>query len=261
MSRRTLQGSRAIVTGASSGIGHALALELASAGARLVAAGRRADRLAQLADAIASSGGEVRTMVGDITDPGHRNQLVEAARTAYGGLDVLVNNAGMGAFGRFDQADAQRLRLVMEVNFFALAEMTRTALPLLKQGRQPLIVNISSVLGHRAVPRSLEYCASKFAVQGLSESLRVELKPLGIDVLVVCPGLTRTEFTAHSLDPENKPPWPDHPGVSAEYVARETVRAMRAGRREIMPFAWGKFLVWLNRLAPSLVDRALARYA
>ena len=261
MSRRTLRGARAIVTGASSGIGHALAVELARAGARLVVTARRADRLARLAEALASLNAEVRTVVGDVTDPTTRQQLVDAAQTAYGGLDVLVNNAGMGAFGLFEHADAQRLRRAMDVNFFALAEMTRTALPLLKQGAKPIIVNISSVLGHRAVPRSLEYCASKFAVQGLSEALRVELMPLGIDVLVVCPGLTRTEFTANALAPANKPPWPDHPGVSAEYVARRTVQAMRAGRREIMPFAWGRLLVWLNRVVPSLLDRYLARYA
>jgi short-subunit dehydrogenase len=149
----------------------------------------------------------------------------------------------------------------MEVNFFALAELTRLALPLLKQGTRPLIVNVSSVLGHRAVPRSLEYCASKFAVQGFSESLRVELMPLGIGVLVVCPGLTQTEFTANSIDRANKPDWPEHRGVPAQYVARQTVRAMRFGRREIMPFAWGKFLCWMNRIAPSMVDRYLSRYA
>ncbi len=261
MSRRTLQNSRAIVTGASSGIGHALALELARAGARLVVSARRADRLAHLAQAITAHGGEVRSVVGDVTEPATREQIVDTAHSAYGGLDVLVNNAGMGAFGRFEQADAQRLRRVMEVNFFALAEMTRLALPLLKQGNQPLIVNISSVLGHRALPQCLEYCASKFAVQGLSESLRVELRPLGIDVLVVCPGTTQTEFFTQSLDAENKPDWPQHFAVTAEYVARKTVQAMQAGRREIMPFAWGKLMVWINRLAPALLDRYLARYA
>jgi len=122
-------------------------------------------------------------------------------------------------------------------------------------------VNISSVLGHRAVPRSAEYCASKFAVEGLSQSLRVEFKPLGIDLLVVCPGLTQTEFTANSIDPSEKPGWPEHPGVPAEYVARKTIQAMRAGRRAIMPFAWGRFLCLMNSIAPSLVDRFLARYA
>jgi len=249
------------VTGASSGIGYALALELAREGVRLVVTARRADRLTQLAEAIADLKGEVHSVVGDLTDPATRQRLVETARGSYGGLDVLVNNAGMGAFGRFDSVDADRLRRVMDVNFFALAEMTRTALPLLQQGENPIVVNISSVLGHRAVPRSAEYCASKFAVEGLSQSLRVEFKPLGIDLLVVCPGLTQTEFTANSMDPSEKPGWPEHAGVPAEYVARKTVRAMCSGRRAIMPFAWGKFLCLLNSIAPSLVDRYLARYA
>jgi short-subunit dehydrogenase len=261
MPRRQLSGSRAIITGASSGIGHALALELAREGVRLVVNARRADRLAELAETIADSKGQVQTVAGDVTDPATRQKLIDAAVANYGGLDILVNNAGIGAFGRFDSADAERLRRVMEVNFFAITELTRLALPQLKQGTRPIIVNISSVLGHRAVPRSMEYCASKFAVQGFSESLRVELMPQGIDVLVVCPGLTQTEFTVNSIDRTNKPDWPEHPGLPPRYVARKTVRAMQSGRREIMPFAWGRFLCWMNRIAPSLVDRYLARYA
>jgi len=249
------------VTGASSGIGRALAIELARNGVRLVVVARRADRLAALADEIQSIGGVVRTLAADVTDPAARQQAVDAAVSAYGGLDLLVNNAGIGAFGRFEQSDPERLRRVMEVNFFAPVELTRVALPELKRGTKPMVVNISSVLGHRAVPRSAEYCASKFAVQGFSESVRVELRRHGIDVLVVCPGLTRTEFTASAMSRGNKPDWPAHAGVSAEYVARRTVRAICAGKREIMPFAWGRVLRLMNHLAPSLVDRILARYA
>lgn len=260
MAKRRLDGARTILTGASSGIGYALALELARHRARSVVVARREDRLHQLAEAIRSAGGEVELVVGDVTDPLVRRRLLEVAVNRYGGLDVLINNAGMGAFGPFDQATPERLRRVMEVNFFALAELTRAAVPLLKQGRKPIIVNISSVLGHRAVPGSSEYCASKFAVQGLSEALRVELRPYGIDLLVVCPGLTRTEFTANAIQPSAKPDWPAHPGVTPEYVARKTVQAVCAGQREIMPFAWGKVLCWLNWIAPSWVDRFLARF-
>jgi short-subunit dehydrogenase len=261
MPKRELRGSRAIVTGTSSGIGRALALQLAREGVRLVVTARRADRLAELAGAIGNLNGEVQTVVGDVTEPSILQKLVDVASASYGGLDILVNNAGIGAFGRFDNAGPDRLRRVMEVNFFALAELTRLALPQLKQGVRPMIVNISSVLGHRAVPRSSEYCASKFAVQGFSESLRVELAPHGVDVLVVCPGLTQTEFTASSIDQVKKPDWPQHPGVPAEYVARKTVQAMRSGLREIMPFGWGKVLCLMNSIAPSLVDRFLNRYA
>src|SRR5204862_1887651 len=114
----------------------------------------------------------------------------------FGGLDALVNNAGIGALGRFDQADEARLRQVMEVNFFAPAEFVREALPHLKAGNRPIVVNIGSVLGHRAVPEKSEYCASKFALHGFSDALRAELAPLGIDVLLVSPSTTTSEFFA-----------------------------------------------------------------
>src|SRR4029079_8217356 len=120
--------------------------------------------------------------------------------------DLLINNAGVGALGRFEEAGAERLRRIMEVNFFALVEMARLAIPALQQGRRPLIVNISSILGHRAVPRSSEYCASKFAVQGFSESLRAELTRLKIGVLVVSPGTTATEFFDHAVESLGKQP-------------------------------------------------------
>src|SRR5204863_9708761 len=100
--------------------------------------------------------------VGDVTQPSDRAAALEMARLEFGGLDALVNNAGIGALGRFDEGGESRLRQVMEVNFFAPAQFIREALPLLKTGNRPIIVNVSSVLGHRAIPDMSEYCASKF---------------------------------------------------------------------------------------------------
>src|SRR5205085_10807559 len=105
-----------------------------------------------------------------------------------------INNAGIGAVGPFEDAGEERLRRVMEVDFFAPAELIRGALPLLKGGHHPIIVNIGSVLGHRAVPGKSEYCASKFALHGFSDALRAELAPQGIDVLLVSPSTTVSEF-------------------------------------------------------------------
>lgn len=261
MPKREIRGCRAIVTGASSGIGRALSLELARQGASLVLLARREDRLRQLADEIRRDGGCVETIVGDVTDSVARREAIEAARMRLGGLDALVNNAGVGAMGMFEKADPDRLRRVMDVNFFALVEMTRLALPLLKQGKNPILVNVSSILGHRGVPYSTEYCASKFAVQGFSEALRAELARDGVDVLVVSPGTTKTEFFDSVLEKTDEPRWPTHGAVPAEYVARKTVQAMRSGRHEIIPFGWGKVLCLLNRLAPGLMDRVMARYA
>lgn len=260
MATRPIRGTRFVVTGASSGIGQALAEALAREGGRLLLNARREDKLTALAASLRPLGAEVETVPGDIAEPATRMAILDRAQAAFGGLDVLVNNAGIGALGRFEDADSERLRRVMEVNFFALVEMTRLALPLLRQGQRPMIVNISSILGHRAVPHSSEYCASKFAVQGFSESIRAELARLGINVLVVSPGTTQTEFFDNVIDRKGKTPWPEQAGVPAEYVARATVRAIRRGKHEIIPNPRGRLLVWLNRVNTWLADKLMERY-
>lgn len=260
--KRNLQNRRAIVTGASSGIGRAVALELARHGAGVVIVARREDRLRELAEQIVALKLQipVEIVVGDITDPATRQRAIEAAQSKLGGLDILVNNAGVGAMGLFEDAGVERVRRVMEVNFFSLVEMTRLALPVLKQGRSPILVNVSSILGHRGVPHSSEYCASKFAVQGFSESIRAEFTRLGIDVLVISPGTTETEFFDRAIDCTAEPKWPKHTPVSAEEVARQVVQAICTGRHEIIPYRWGRVLCWLNRLSPRLVDGLMAKY-
>jgi short-subunit dehydrogenase len=260
MPKREIRGCRAIVTGASSGIGREIARELARQQAEVVVVARRADRLVELAHEIKAGGGRVETVVGDITEPLIRQTAVDTALRQFGGLDILVNNAGVGAVGLFEHASPERARRIMEVNFFALLDMTRLALPLLKQAAQPIVVNVSSILGHRGIPHCSEYCASKFAVQGFSESLRAELSVHGIDVLVVSPGTTETEFSANVIERTGEPSWPGHKMVSAAEVARRTVRAIRQGRHEIIPYGPGRLLLWLNRLAPRLVDRLMKRF-
>ncbi len=258
--KRIILGSRAIVTGASSGIGRETARELARQGAKLALVARREERLCELAAQITATGGRAECVVGDITDPAVRGQAIEVVQRSFGGLDILVNNAGIGALGLFENADRERVRRIMEVNFFALVEMTRLALPLLKQGTRPIVVNVSSILGHRGVPYNSEYSASKFAVHGFSESIRAEWTRQEIDVLVVSPGTTETEFFDKVIQRNGAPAWPEHTPVSAADVARQIVCAIRQGRHEIVPYRWGKVLCWLNRLSPRLVDRLMARY-
>jgi short-subunit dehydrogenase len=149
---------------------------------------------------------------------------------------------------------------VFEVNFFAAAEMIRTALPILRQGNRPIVVNVGSILGHRGIPHSSEYCASKFALRGLTESIRTEFAPLGVDVLLVSPGTTQTDFFQHALE-NKRVPWPEQKGVSPQLVARRTRRAMEQGRGEIIVNPRGKALVLLNRFLPGVVDRIVRRYA
>jgi short-subunit dehydrogenase len=270
MARREIHNARAIVTGASSGIGRALTVELACNGAKVLAVARREDRLKSLADEAAGLPGQILTLAGDVTEPETRQKSLDVIRNEWGGLDLLVNNAGVGAMGPFETADSQRLRKIMELNFFALVEMIRISLPLLKAnpgaegdspGQSPkMIVNVGSILGRRGVPYNSEYCASKFAVTGFSESLRTELVRCGVGVMLVDPGTTETEFFDRVLEETQKPKWPEHRPVSAAAVARAIVEGIRRGRHEIVPYRWGKVLLGLNRLAPRWVDRLMERY-
>ena len=264
MARREIGGMRTIITGSSSGIGAAIARELASQGARCVIVARRLDKLEAVAEEIRAENrgrAEIEIVLGDITDPMIRKAAVERSVIAFGGLDALVNNAGIGGFGRFAEGTPQRLRQIMEVNFFAAAELTREALPALQEGRSSIVVNVGSILGHRGIPRMSEYCSSKFALQGLSQSLRIELQSVGIDLLMVSPGTTETEFYNSVVHGRGKVPWPKGRGTSSAGVARSTVKAIRRGKREIIPNFLGWWLVWANKSAPGVVDYFLKKYA
>lgn len=263
MARRKLSGKRILLTGASSGIGCALATALAQRGARLLLTARREDKLRSLVVSLDAAGVEHLPQVhpGDITDPRTRNDLVHAAERQLGGLDGLVNCAGVGAVGAFEDAEPDRARQVFELNFFAPLELTRISLPLLKLGVDPIIVNIGSVLGHRAVPFKSEYCASKFALHGWSDSLRAELAASGVDVLLVSPSTTASDFFDHLIEDRSAGGHKGARPMPTSVVARATVRAMERGRHEVILSLGGKALVWLDRLAPSLADWFLARFA
>ena len=257
--RRHIAGSRMLITGASQGIGRALAEAATRRGAKLVLVARSEDRLHHLAAELRAGGAAVEAVVADVTNPADRQRMLQAAVDRFGGLDILINNAGIGATGHFAEASEERLRKIMEVNFFALAETIRLAVPILRNGNRPMIVNISSVVGKRALPARSEYSASKYAVQGLSEALRAELVRYGIDVLVVCPGLTATNFPQNMI--ENRAKWPmDHKrSMTAAEVAEQTLRAIEKGKREVVLTGAGRLLVWLNRFFPRLVDALVAR--
>lgn len=254
------QQSTVVVTGASSGIGYHLARLLARRGATVVAIARRADRLDALRQAASDGPGEVIAHSGDITDPAVRHSLLDrVAETGHGRLDLLVNNAGIGALGPFAAASPERLRRVMEVNFFAPVELARAAMPLLRHGRQPVICNIGSVLGHRAVPDKSEYCASKFALHGWSDAVRAELVEDGIQVTLVSPSTTESEFFGAVIESAADQPSKSLGSWPAERVARATLSAIMARRAEVILSLGGKALVYADRLAPPLMNRLLAK--
>ena len=260
MARRTIANKRIIITGASSGIGQFLAERLAEKGARILICARREERLSKLSEELKRKGQQCRYLAGDVTDPSFRSELLNAAQKELGGIDVLVNNAGAGAMGRFDEAAPERLRQVFEVNFFAPAELMRICLPALKTGVDPLIVNIGSVLGHRAAPLKSEYCASKFALHGLSDALRAELSLQGIELLLVNPSTTSSEFFDRAIEDTSGKTWVSRGAMSADQVAQKTIAAMERRKHEIVLTWGGKLLVWLDRLLPGLANRMVARY-
>ncbi|WP_428304510.1 SDR family oxidoreductase [Lacipirellula sp.] len=261
MARRSLANCRVVITGASSGIGRELALAFARRGSRVLLTARRNQELAAVAAECRQHGATAETLAGDVTDSAFRAAFIERAVALWEGIDVLVNNAGISAHGRFAESDEATLRKILEVNFFAATELTRLALPLLKRSRQAAIVNIGSIIGHRGLPLNSEYAASKFALRGWSESLRAELAADGVDVLLVSPGTTETEFFDHLIAKRSDLPWGDSTAIPAAAVAEQTLRALERGRHEIFPNWRGRALVAANRLFPGLVDRALAKLA
>jgi short-subunit dehydrogenase len=257
--RRSIAGSRILITGASQGIGRALALAAARRGARVLAAARSSDLLQELAAEARTAGHPLDTVVADVTSHADRQRMVDATRLCLGGLDVLVNNAGIGATGHFAEVSPDRLRKIMEVNFFGLTETTRVFLPVLRAGVKPAVVNISSVAGKRGIPARSEYSASKFAVQGFSEALRAELAKDGIDVLLVCPGLTQTNFSQNMIEQKARLQLDHLRGMTAEQVALATLRATERGRNETVLTFQGKLIALVSRLFPRLADRLAAR--
>ncbi len=259
MARRRLTGARVLLTGASSGIGWSIACQLADAEARLIITARRKERLDQLRQLLTSRGAEVHCVVGDLTESAIREELVQRVEQLWGGLDVLINNAGIGAVGPFAEAGPERLRRIMEVNFFAPAELTRLAIPWLRRGNRPAVVNVASVLAYCAVPGKSEYCASKFALHGWNDAIFAELRREGIDVLMISPNTTRSEFFDHLLE-QTSDVAVNPLSMSPDRVAARILRVLRRGRTERILTLSGHALVWLDRFFPRLLRRFLARW-
>ena len=266
--KRTIADKRVILTGASSGIGWHLALQLAQQGAQVIANARRTARLDELVENFkvnqnanpSAKSGTIVPVTGDVCDRELQQQLIDTCDQQFGGVDLLINNAGIGAMGRFDDADDDRMRKVFDVNFFAIAELTRLALPKLKLGNDALIVNMSSILAHRAAPLKSEYCASKFALHGFSDSIRAELAKDNVSLLLVSPSTTDSEFFDSAIEDQTGKNWKKRGSMPPDVVAAKTIRAICKRKHEIILTHGGRFLVWLDRLVPGVANRIMARY-
>lgn len=256
---RNLAGQRLLITGASGGIGRCLAEEAARQGANVALAARSAEKLHDLASALSAGGARVVAVPGDVTSEADRQHMLDSAVEAFGGLDVLINNAGIASFGHFATSSEDVLRQIMEVNFFAPAELIRSAIPVLARGNRPAIVNIASMCGRRGLPAWTEYSASKFALCGLTEALRAELARFDIDVLLVLPGLTRSDLPRNLLRNDGRMKIDFAKGMEPNKVSAGILRALERGRAETVLGGEAKWILGVNRVLPRLVDRLVAR--
>lgn len=260
----SLKGRVAVVTGASRGIGTAIAEALAEEGCRLVLAARSVDRLEEVAASLTRRHGvEVVTIPTDIGDESQARRLIESAADHFGSLDILVNNAGVGIYGAVDELHLDDLRHVFEVNFFGPMAALQEAVRVMRRNGGGTIVNVSSIVGKFPQPLGGGYTATKFALQGASGAARAELKRENIDVVLICPGLTDTEFSEHS---RISVPGAEHrqgerhslgQGVEPGRVGRRTVKAIKRGEREVYITLFDRALVWTAVHLPAFFHWAL----
>jgi short-subunit dehydrogenase len=257
--RRRLAGLRAIVTGGSSGVGRALALELARRGARVLATARRRERLDELAR-LGGSAGPIEHEAGDICNPAFRRQLVASAAARLGGIDLVVAAAGGGAVGGFRTARPETLIRILDLDLVAPAELVREALPHLARGRDAAVVLVGSILGLHPLPLHAEYCAAKSGLRSLAGTLRLELAGDGIGVLLATLGPIESEFWT-ALVAGERPGWSRGRGLSPDRAARAILSGLERRKPEVVPGWQAKGYAWLAHWMPGLIDRwAAARW-
>jgi len=261
--RRSFEGARCLVTGASSGLGQAIAEHLVRRGASVLLTGRSLIRLETTVQTLVQAGArpdDVLAVDADLTEEEGRHKVVHVASRHFGALDLVVNAAGVGANGHFDTHDSEVLRRVFEINVFALIEMTRAVLPLLRRGDYPSLVNLGSIVARRGLPGRSEYSASKFAVAGFTESIRAEWSKFGIHVLLLNPGFTATRFESNLLIDTSRYPTQHKRVMKPDQVARRTLEAILQGKHELTLTTEGRLLVLVNHLFPWVVDQGFARF-
>jgi len=253
----------AIVTGASAGIGRSTALALARRGYAVVVSARREERLVEVAQACRAASGEGVVKVADVSDQGQVDELVASTVSRFGRLDVMVNNAGYGLRARVHETSDEQMRAIFDVNFHGVFYGCRAAAPVMMRQRGGHIFNVSSIVGKRGSPFNGAYCATKFAVAGLTDSLRVEMMPYKVKVTCVCPALTRTEFHDQMRGATRRygKTFARLRGLTdPEVIGRKIAATVGKNTPELVFTLGGKFLVLLAAVSPRLADRLMKVY-
>jgi short-subunit dehydrogenase len=258
-----LDGSQALITGASSGIGREFARQLGGRASLVVLVARREERLREVRDELIAQNPSLRVEIhpSDLSQRAAVNDLlrwIEAQKLA---LDLLVNNAGLGDLGSFATADPERLETMMQVNMVALTQLTRALLPAMIERGRGGILNVSSSAGFLPMPNFAVYAATKAYVTSFSQGLRLEVRDAGVNVLALCPGPVRTEFgeVARRSTGRTGPPRPDFFYVPVEQVVAEGLRALDQNRPVLVPGYLVRLSMFLVRHIPRPVLRLAGR--
>jgi len=248
-----------IVTGASSGIGRATALEFARHGSKMVLAARSAERLAELEREITALGAEVLSCLTDGAKEEECRRLIEKTVERFGTIHILINNAGISMRALFDDVDLAVLKRLMDVNFWGTVYCTKYALPYIVKNRGS-IVGVSSTAGFHGLPGRTGYSASKFAIHGFLETIRIENLKEKLHVMIIAPGFTTSEVRKHALladgTEQGNSPREEKKMMSPEFVARWILKGIRKKKRNKIMTWTGRFTALLQRIIPAVVDYA-----
>lgn len=254
-----LNGKTVFITGASTGIGRACAVEYHRAGAKVVAAARSGDKLEALAEELGRE--RVLPVVMDVTDAAQRSAALLQAKERFGQVDVLVNNAGWASFSAVLRTPAEHHARMVELNFSAPVAMIQAVLPDMMERGMGQIVNISSVVGFQPIPRMTIYSATKAALNALSTGLRIELRGTGVDVILVAPGSTNTPFFEVAASVDVTAIRLGQVQYTPQQVARAVVRASKRRRAETVLTAAGKAVVIVRRFSRRLADTLIYHFS
>lgn len=247
-----------VITGASSGIGLALAHEFAARGAKITLGARSEDKLKSVAEELDAKGVAVAFAAVDVSKEADCKRLIDTAAAAFGRVDVLVCNAGISMRALFDEVDLDVLRRLMDVNFWGTVYCVKHALPWLQQSRGS-IVGVSSVAGIHGLPGRTGYSASKYAMQGFLETIRIENLKKGVHVMIAAPGFTASNvrFSALTADgsPQGETPRAEEKMMTAAEVARRIARGIAKRKRTLLMEFQGRAAHFLKKISPALLDR------
>jgi len=250
------------ITGATSGIGRALALEGARRGARIAACGRNAAQLESLRLEVEALGQPCLCMTVDVSREDQCRHFIQAIESHYGQLNVLINNAGISMRALFHELNLDVLKQVMDVNFWGTAFCSRYAMPLLLKS-QGSLVGISSVAGFQGLPGRTGYCASKFAMHGLLEAIRLENQNSGLHVLICCPGFTASNIRNTALNAQGKAqgesPRNEQKMMTAAQVAVFTLNAVQQRKPKLVLTTQGKLTYLLGKFLPAFVNKQVVK--